>query len=62
MKQARRLLEQGLVAAVATDAHQLGDLQQAAEGLRWIDKKLARMLFTIGQTRSGSFSRVREWM
>jgi protein-tyrosine phosphatase len=40
MKQARHLLEKGLVAAVATDAHQLGDLQQAAEGLRWIEKKL----------------------
>ncbi len=40
MKQARHLLETGLAAAVATDAHQLGDLQQAAEGLRWIDKKL----------------------
>jgi protein-tyrosine phosphatase len=40
MKQARHLLEKGLVHAVATDAHQLGDLQQAAEGLRWIDKKL----------------------
>ena len=41
MKQARRLLERGLVAAVATDAHQLGDLQQAAEGMRWIEKKLS---------------------
>ncbi|HTR53604.1 MAG TPA: CpsB/CapC family capsule biosynthesis tyrosine phosphatase [Kofleriaceae bacterium] len=40
MKQARHLLEKGLACAVATDAHQLGDLQQAAEGLRWIDKKL----------------------
>jgi protein-tyrosine phosphatase len=40
MKQARHLLEKGLVAAVATDTHHLGDLQQAAEGLRWIDKKL----------------------
>jgi protein-tyrosine phosphatase len=40
MKQARHLLELGLVAAVATDAHQLGDVQQAAEGLHWIDKKL----------------------
>ena len=40
MKQARHLLETGLVAAVATDAHQLGDLQQAAAGLAWIDKKL----------------------
>jgi protein-tyrosine phosphatase len=42
MKQARHLLELGLVAAVATDAHQLGDLQQAAEGLHWIEKKLGR--------------------
>jgi protein-tyrosine phosphatase len=40
MKQARHLLEKGFAHAVATDAHQLGDLQQAAEGIRWIDKKL----------------------
>lgn len=40
MKQARHLLEIGLASAVATDAHQLGDLQHATEGLRWIDKKL----------------------
>ena len=40
MKQARHLLELGLADAVATDTHQLGDLQQCAEGLRWIDKKL----------------------
>ena len=39
-KQARHLLELGLAACVATDAHQVGDVQQAAEGLRWIDKKL----------------------
>ena len=39
-KQARHLLEKGMAAAVATDAHQLGDLQQAAEGLRWIEKHL----------------------
>ena len=39
-KAARHLLETGLATAVATDAHQLGDLQQAAEGLRWIEKKL----------------------
>jgi tyrosine-protein phosphatase YwqE len=39
-KAARELLEQGLATAVATDAHQLGDLQQAAAGLAWIDKKL----------------------
>jgi protein-tyrosine phosphatase len=39
-KQARHLLELGLVAAVATDAHQVGDIQQAARGLAWIEKKL----------------------
>ena len=39
-KQARHLLEIGLATAVATDAHQVGDVQQAAEGLRWIEKKL----------------------
>jgi protein-tyrosine phosphatase len=40
MKQARALIENGLAAAVATDAHHVGDVQQAAEGLRWIEKKL----------------------
>ncbi|MDB4956018.1 MAG: hypothetical protein JWO36_3587 [Myxococcales bacterium] len=40
MKAARHLLEIGLAVAVATDAHQLGDLQQATAGLSWIDKKL----------------------
>ncbi len=39
-KQARHLLELGLATCVATDAHQVGDVQQSAEGLRWIDKKL----------------------
>ena len=39
-KAARHLLEIGLAACVATDAHQVGDLQQAAAGLAWIDKKL----------------------
>ncbi len=39
-KMARYLLESGLAAAVATDAHQLGDLAQAQQGLAWIDKKL----------------------
>ena len=37
---ARHLLETGLACGVATDAHQIGDLQQAAAGLAWIDKKL----------------------
>lgn len=40
MKAARHLLERGLATCVATDAHQLGDLQQAAAGMAWIDKKL----------------------
>jgi protein-tyrosine phosphatase len=39
-KQARHLLEIGLAAAVATDAHQVGDVQQSAAGLAWIEKKL----------------------
>jgi protein-tyrosine phosphatase len=39
-KAARHLLETGLACGVATDAHQIGDLQQAAAGLAWIDKKL----------------------
>ena len=39
-KQARHLCERGLVDAVATDAHQLGDLQQAQHGLHWLEKKL----------------------
>jgi protein-tyrosine phosphatase len=39
-KQARHLLERGFAAVVATDAHQVGDVLQAAQGLAWIDKKL----------------------
>jgi len=39
-KAARHLLETGIACAVASDAHQVGDLQQAAAGLAWIDKKL----------------------
>lgn len=37
---ARRLLESGLACGVATDLHQIGDLQQAAAGISWIEKKL----------------------
>jgi protein-tyrosine phosphatase len=37
---ARHLIETGLACAVASDLHQVGDLQQAAAGLAWIDKKL----------------------
>lgn len=39
-KAARHLLETGLATAVATDAHKPGDVQQAAAGLAWIEKKL----------------------
>jgi protein-tyrosine phosphatase len=39
-KQARHLVDIGLVDAVATDAHQLGDLQQAQQGIAWLVKKL----------------------
>jgi protein-tyrosine phosphatase len=39
-KAARRLLETGIACGVATDAHQVGDLQQAAAGIAWIEKKL----------------------
>lgn len=45
-KAARHLLTSGLAAAVATDAHQLGDVQQAAAGLAWIDKKLGHAAVT----------------
>ena len=39
-KAARHLLETGIACGVATDAHQIGDLQQAAAGLQWIKKRL----------------------
>ncbi len=39
MKAARHLMEIGLATCVATDAHQVGDLQQATSGIQWIDKK-----------------------
>ncbi len=39
-KAARQLVESGLAAAVATDAHQVGDVVQAQGGLQWIEKKL----------------------
>ena len=45
-KAARHLLETGLACAVATDLHQVGDLQQSAAGLAWIDKKLGHAAVT----------------
>lgn len=45
-KQARYLVESGLAAAVATDAHQVGDVQQAAAGIAWIEKRLGAAAVT----------------
>jgi protein-tyrosine phosphatase len=39
-KQARHFVEAGLAAAVATDAHEPGDVEQAEQGLAWIAKRL----------------------
>jgi len=39
-KQARHFIEAGLATAVATDAHEPGDVEQAAQGLAWIAKRL----------------------
>ncbi len=39
-KAARRYVEDGWAAAVATDAHTIEDVRTAAEGIAWIEKKL----------------------
>ena len=39
-KAARRLLEEGLAHAVASDVHSAADLRGAAEGVAWIKKRL----------------------
>lgn len=39
-KAARHLLETGIACGVASDLHHVGDLQQVAAGLAWIEKKL----------------------
>ena len=39
-KAARRFVEDGWAAAVATDAHTLEDVRPAAEGVAWIEKRL----------------------
>jgi protein-tyrosine phosphatase len=41
-KAARRLIEEGLAAAVATDSHTLEDVRAAAEGIAWIEKRVGR--------------------
>ena len=42
MKAARHMIETGLATAVATDAHHLGDLQQAQQGLAWTRSSATR--------------------
>lgn len=39
-KAARRMLERGIAHAAASDAHTPSDVRVAAEGIRWIEKKL----------------------
>jgi len=39
-KAARRYVESGWAAAVATDAHSVEDVRTAAEGIAWIEKRL----------------------
>ncbi len=41
-KMARRLVEDGLAAAVASDAHTVEDVRTAAEGIAWIEKRLGK--------------------
>jgi protein-tyrosine phosphatase len=41
-KAARRLLEERIAHAVATDSHTTGDVRVAAEGMAWIERRLGR--------------------
>lgn len=45
-KVARQLVEDGLAAAVASDAHTVEDVRVAAEGIAWIEKRLGRAAVT----------------
>jgi protein-tyrosine phosphatase len=45
-KFARKYLEEGVAAAVASDAHTVEDVRVAAEGIAWIDKRLGRAAVT----------------
>lgn len=45
-KMARRLVEDGIAAAVTSDAHTLEDVRAAAEGIAWIEKRLGRAALT----------------
>ncbi len=39
-KPARRMVEEGIAQAVATDAHSVSDVRDAAEGIAWIKKRM----------------------
>jgi protein-tyrosine phosphatase len=41
-KAARRMIEEGLAHAVASDVHSTADVRAAAEGMAWIEKRLGR--------------------
>ena len=45
-KMARHLVEDGIAAAVASDAHTLEDVRVAAEGIAWIQKRLGAAAVT----------------
>lgn len=45
-KMARHLVEDGIAAAVASDAHTLEDVRAAAEGIAWIAKRLGAAAVT----------------
>ena len=45
-KMARHLVEDGLAAAVTTDAHTVEDVRVAAEGIAWIQKRLGAAAVT----------------
>lgn len=45
-KAARRFVEDGVAAAVATDAHTVEDVRTAAEGIAWIEKRLGAAAVT----------------
>jgi protein-tyrosine phosphatase len=45
-KMARRLVEEGIAVAVASDAHTVEDVRTAAEGIAWIQKRLGKAAVT----------------
>ncbi len=45
-KMARRFVEDGIAAAVASDVHTVEDVRTAAEGIAWIEKRLGKAAVT----------------